>query len=101
MLDICARLAHPETVIPARPAQAAKEAPVPSSTPDQSHRPERLLTPAEVAALFGVKTRAVRGWADARKLTVIRTLGGHRRYRESEVRALHAARRTEAVAACQ
>jgi len=27
-------------------------------------------------------------WAKAGKLTSIRTLGGHRRYRESEVRSL-------------
>lgn len=59
---------------------------------------EALMTPAQVARIFGVKPKAVRTWADARKLTVIRTLGGHRRYRESEVLALAAAQQTEAVA---
>lgn len=59
---------------------------------------ETLLTPAEVGAIFGVKPRAVRMWADARKLTVIRTLGGHRRYRQAEVRALAASLTVEAQA---
>lgn len=50
--------------------------------------PEPLLTPAEVAALFRVDPKTVTRWAKAGKLSSIRTLGGHRRYRESEVRAL-------------
>ena len=49
---------------------------------------EPLLTPAEVAALFRVDPKTVTRWAKAGKLSAIRTLGGHRRYRESEVRAL-------------
>lgn len=49
---------------------------------------EALLTPAEVAALFRVDPKTVTRWAKAGKLSSIRTLGGHRRYRESEVRAL-------------
>jgi len=59
---------------------------------------EALMTPGQVAQIFGVKPRAVRAWADARKLTVIRTLGGHRRFRQAEVLALVASRQTEAVA---
>ena len=49
---------------------------------------EILLTPREVADLFGVDPKTVTRWAKAGKLTSIRTLGGHRRYRESEVREL-------------
>ena len=49
---------------------------------------ESLLTPAEVAALFRVDPKTVTRWATAGKLTSIRTLGGHRRYREAEVRSL-------------
>jgi excisionase family DNA binding protein len=49
---------------------------------------DALLTPAEVAALFRVDPKTVTRWARAGKLTSLRTLGGHRRYRESEVRAL-------------
>jgi excisionase family DNA binding protein len=47
-----------------------------------------LLTPAEVAALFRVDPKTVTRWAKAGKLTSIRTLGGHRRYKESEVKTL-------------
>jgi excisionase family DNA binding protein len=49
---------------------------------------EALLTPAEVAAMFRVDPKTVTRWAKAGKLSSIRTLGGHRRYRESEVREL-------------
>jgi excisionase family DNA binding protein len=53
--------------------------------------PEALLTPAEVATMFRVDAKTVTRWAKAGKITAIRTLGGHRRYRETEVRALLAA----------
>ncbi|MBK9739205.1 MAG: helix-turn-helix domain-containing protein [Actinobacteria bacterium] len=55
-----------------------------------AHSPEaeHLLTPAEVAALFRVDPKTVTRWAKAGKLTSIRTLGGHRRYRSAEVHAL-------------
>jgi excisionase family DNA binding protein len=49
---------------------------------------ETLLTPSEVAAMFRVDPKTVTRWARAGKLSAIRTLGGHRRYRESEVRQL-------------
>ncbi len=49
---------------------------------------EVLLTPLEVATLFRVDPKTVTRWAKAGKLTSIRTLGGHRRYKESEVKAL-------------
>jgi excisionase family DNA binding protein len=49
---------------------------------------EALLTPSEVATLFRVDPKTVTRWAKAGKLSSIRTLGGHRRYRESEVRDL-------------
>lgn len=50
--------------------------------------PGALLTPAEVAALFRVDPKTVTRWANAGKLTAVRTLGGHRRYRRSEVEEL-------------
>ena len=50
--------------------------------------PEALLTPAEVARMFRVSDKTVGRWAQQGKLTSIRTPGGHRRYREVEVRAL-------------
>lgn len=49
---------------------------------------EVLLTPSEVASLFRVDPKTVTRWAKAGKLTSIRTLGGHRRYKESEVKSL-------------
>ncbi len=50
--------------------------------------PEALLTPAEVAKLFRVDPKTVTRWAQAGKLSSIRTLGGHRRYRHDEVMSL-------------
>jgi len=49
---------------------------------------ETLLTPAEVATIFRVDPKTVTRWAKAGKLTAIRTLGGHRRYRKTEVQKL-------------
>ena len=56
--------------------------------PRQNVDSERLLTPAEVAEMFRVDPKTVTRWAKAGKLTSIRTLGGHRRYREAQVKAL-------------
>lgn len=50
--------------------------------------PERLLTPGEVAALFKVDRATVTRWAAAGRIGSIKTPGGHRRFHESEVRAL-------------
>jgi excisionase family DNA binding protein len=47
-----------------------------------------LLTPAEVAALFRVDPKTVTRWAQEKKLSSVRTLGGHRRYRAAEIHAL-------------
>jgi excisionase family DNA binding protein len=41
-----------------------------------------------VAALFRVDPKTVTRWAAAGRIGSIRTPGGHRRFRESEVRAL-------------
>jgi excisionase family DNA binding protein len=55
---------------------------------ESSSGQEILLTPSEVANLFRVDPKTVTRWAKAGKLTAVRTLGGHRRYRSSEVNAL-------------
>lgn len=47
-----------------------------------------LMTPAEAANAFRVTPKTVTRWAQAGKLTSIRTMGGHRRYDAVEVRAL-------------
>jgi excisionase family DNA binding protein len=54
---------------------------------------EHLLTPAEVAALFRVDPKTVTRWAQAGKLSSIRTLGGHRRFSSEEIRKLLGANR--------
>ena len=54
-----------------------------------SHIPGgQLLTPAEVATMFRVDPKTVTRWAKAGKISAIRTLGGHRRFHEDEVRQL-------------
>ena len=45
-----------------------------------------LLTPAEVAIMFRVNPKTVTRWARAGKISAVRTLGGHRRFRASEIR---------------
>lgn len=52
---------------------------------DDNHRDDALLTPGEVATRFRVDPKTVTRWANAGKLSAVRTLGGHRRYRRSEV----------------
>ena len=47
---------------------------------------ERLLTPSEVAQMFRVNPKTVTRWARAGKISTVRTLGGHRRFRAEEVR---------------
>src|SRR5471030_2000742 len=80
------RRADPErTVTGERPVSSRRRS-KPMPQPSTPARP--LLTPAEVAQLFRVDPKTVSRWAKAGKLTSIRTLGGHRRYREAEVRQL-------------
>lgn len=50
-----------------------------------------FLTPAEAAKAFGVTTKTITKWANAGKLKVHRTLGGHRRFLRSEIQTLLAA----------
>jgi excisionase family DNA binding protein len=49
---------------------------------------ERLMTPGGGAAMFRVDPKTVTRWAAAGRIGSIRTPGGHRRFRESEVRTL-------------
>jgi excisionase family DNA binding protein len=50
--------------------------------------PDRLLTPGEVALMFRVDPKTVTRWASAGRIGSIRTPGGHRRFRASEVNGL-------------
>lgn len=49
---------------------------------------EELLTPTEVAKRFKVDPKTVTRWAKAGKISSFRTLGGHRRFKASEVERL-------------
>jgi excisionase family DNA binding protein len=59
---------------------------------------DRVLTPAEAAAVLKVDTSTLRRFEDQGKLTSGRTVGGHRRYWEQDVRALAAERARIAAA---
>ena len=50
--------------------------------------PERLLTPGEVALMFNVAPKTVTRWASTGRIGSIRTPGGHRRFRASEIDGL-------------
>lgn len=45
----------------------------------------RTLAPREVAAIFGVGVPTITRWADEDRFVVKRTLGGRRRFLESDV----------------
>ena len=67
------------------------------SVTTQTSNNERLLTPGEVATLFRVDPKTVTRWASAGRIGSIRTPGGHRRFRESEVRTMLASLTSEAT----
>lgn len=47
-----------------------------------------LLTPGEVASMFGVDPKTVTRWARGGRLRSIRTPGGHRRFYRADVLAI-------------
>ena len=50
---------------------------------------DRLLRPVKVQRLYGISPSTLRNWATSGKLPAAQvTAGGHRRYRESDVRSL-------------
>lgn len=58
---------------------------LPDSSSETGDDSDALLTPAQVAKLFHVDPKTVTRWAQAGKLSHMRTLGGHRRYPRGEV----------------
>ncbi|MDQ1500091.1 MAG: hypothetical protein QOI86_3431 [Actinomycetota bacterium] len=44
-----------------------------------------LLTPGEVAQMFRVNPKTVTRWARSGRISAVRTVGGHRRFRSSEI----------------
>jgi len=70
--------------------QVPGEAGPPASTDGDLERdtevaPDELLTPAEAARRLGVTPNTVTRWSRAGKISAIQTIGGHRRYRSSEI----------------
>lgn len=63
----------------------------PDVDPFDPIEPESLLTPGEVAVMFRVTPKTVTRWAEAGRLPVVRTLGGHRRFPASAVLRLRIA----------
>ncbi len=49
---------------------------------------DKLLTPAEVAAMFNVAPKTVARWHQTGKVSAIRTPGGHRRFHAREIHEL-------------
>jgi excisionase family DNA binding protein len=70
--------------------QSARRTPSSATTPH--------LRPADVAELLGVHPKTVSRWAKEGKLPFLRTLGGHRRYPEHEIRELAAGLAQQEVA---
>jgi excisionase family DNA binding protein len=58
----------------------------------------RYLHTAEVADVLHVSPKTVSRWAKEGKLPFLKTLGGHRRYPEAEIRDLAEGLREEATA---
>lgn len=56
---------------------------------------EKLLTSHQLAKLLNVWPETLRRWEREEKLIPLRTLGGHRRYKESQIMALIGEEKTE------
>jgi excisionase family DNA binding protein len=54
----------------------------------KNQRAGNLLTVSEVAELFGVSGKTVSRWAREGRLMSVKTLGGHRRFRESYIKSV-------------
>lgn len=55
-------------------------------------RPDEYIGSGVVASVLGVTTDTVRRWAIEGRLDSVRTVGGHRRYRMSQVQDLYKSR---------
>ncbi|MER7128278.1 BldC family transcriptional regulator [Streptosporangium saharense] len=56
--------------------------------PDSTEPAEQLLTPGEVAHIFGVDPKTVNRWSLTGKIPSLKTPGGQRRYRQSDIDVL-------------
>jgi excisionase family DNA binding protein len=80
-----------------RPEHSTQEDTTKMSAPTLHKAQDSLLTPGQVAALFHVDPKTVTRWAHAGRLGSLRTPGGHRRFRETEVMQLLSSLTTEAA----
>ena len=63
-----------------------------------AHKKDRTyLVSSEVGAILGVSPKTVVRWAGEGKIPFTRTIGGHTRYNEQEIRALLADQTVEAT----
>ena len=69
-------------VVPTRGRQQEQESALPQPTEP------RYLRTAQVAELLQVSPKTVSRWAQEGMLPYVRTLGGHRRYPDREIRVL-------------
>ena len=59
----------------------------------------KLLTTREAAKRLGVGTTTIKRWSDEGLLSCAKTIGGHRRYRESDILALKQTNQTMSIPA--
>jgi excisionase family DNA binding protein len=48
----------------------------------------KLISPKEAANMLNVTTDCLRKWEQAKKITAVKTIGGHRRYLRADVELL-------------
>lgn len=74
---------------PGVPAQYSDHLPAQKKGPMSTHDPRpalpELVTPAEVAALFGVDAKTVTRWIAHGRLPGVRTPSGHHRLRRTDI----------------
>jgi excisionase family DNA binding protein len=56
---------------------------------------DRYLLPSQAAAILHVSPKTIARWAKEGRIPSTRTLGGHRRFNEQELRALEASMRVQ------
>src|SRR5690606_21004640 len=64
-------------------SKESSDAPLPLDRQD-----EQWLTIHDACTMLGVDQTTLRRWSDAGRIPVFRTVGGHRRYAESDIRAM-------------
>ena len=47
-----------------------------------------LISPKKAAEMLGVSTNTLRNWSENGKITVVKTMGNHRRYKLEEIQKL-------------